>query len=71
MTLEQALENIYTSLNNNNQDIDLHINALKTALKGEKAVEVDPKRLANSNRQGRKMMESYFRQRGLTVTFAA
>lgn len=73
MTVEQALESIYTSLNNNNENIDLHIAALKTALaaKGEKAVTVDPTRLANSNRQGRKMMQSYFRQRGITVTFAA
>lgn len=72
MTVEQALENVYTSLHNDNDDIDTHIQNLKEALaaKGAMIVEVDPERLAHNNRQGRKMMESYFKKRGVTVTFA-
>ena len=72
ITTEQALENIYLSLDDNNRDIDAHIAALKSALaaKGEKSARVDAKRLAQNNRQGRKMMQSYFRQRGVVVEFA-
>ena len=71
LAVEQALENIYASLGNDNQDIDQHIDALKSALAfaGKKSAEVDPARLAQNNRQGRKMMESYFRKRGVIVTF--
>ena len=72
LPLEQAIENIYTSLMNDNQDIDQHIETLKESLKaaGQKSVEVEPARLAQNNRAGRKMMQSYFKKRGVTVTFA-
>ena len=70
LTLDQVLENIYTSLNNDNADIDTHIEALKTALGGKKDVEVDPKRLNYNNRAGRKMMQSYFKKRGVIVSFS-
>ncbi len=71
MTVAEALENIYTSLQNNNADIDTHIAALKTALTaaGKKEAEVETARLVQNNRQGRKVMESYFRKRGVAVTF--
>ena len=71
VTVAQALENIYLSLQNDNDDIDTHIGALKTALaaSGQKTIEVDPARLAQNNRQGRKIMQSYFKKRGVTVTF--
>lgn len=70
-TVEQVLEEIYTSLHNNNDGIDAHIAALKTALQagGKKSVEIDPGKLAQNNRAGRKMMESYFRKRGVEITF--
>lgn len=73
MTVEQALEEIYASLANDNKDIDLYIAHLKTALtaKDETSVAVNPARLAQNNRQGRKMMQSYFKKRGVTVTFSA
>lgn len=73
LTLEQATENIYTSLHNNNEDIDAHIAALKAALAamGGKEAVFDPARLAQSNRQGRKMMESYFKKRGVAISFKA
>jgi hypothetical protein len=67
-----ALENVYTSLKNDNQDIDQHIAALKSALDaaGEKKITIDPARLAQNNRAGRKMMQSYFKRRGVTVEFS-
>ena len=70
--LNQALENIYASLKNENEDIDARIIALKIILhaRKEKSVEVDPSKLAQPNRQGRKMMQSYFKKRGVTITFA-
>lgn len=70
-TVAEATDRIYQSLQNNNQDIDLHIAALKAALAraGEKQAEFDPARLVQNNRSGRKLMQAYFRQRGVTVTF--
>ena len=71
LTLEQAIENIYTSLNNENQDLDTHIAALKSVLAAtaQKEVTVVPARLPQNNRQGRKMMQTYFRKRGVAVNF--
>lgn len=73
LTVKQALENIYTSLHSDNENIDLHIIHLQEAMKSEgmKEVVVDTARLVQNNRQGRKMMQSYFKKRGVTVTFAA
>lgn len=73
LSLEQATENIYTSLHNNNDEIDARIAELKTALaaSGQKTAVFDPARLAQSNRQGRKMMESYFKKRGVEISFKA
>lgn len=70
--LEKALEDIYSSLKNDNEDIDARILALKIVMhaQGMKSVEVDPTKLAHPNRQGRKMMQSYFKKRGVVVTFA-
>jgi hypothetical protein len=70
-TVAEATDRIYQSLQNNNQDIDLHIATLKAALAraGEKQAEFDPARLVQNNRSGRKLMQAYFRQRGVTVVF--
>lgn len=70
--LNQALEAIYASLNDDNNNLDAHIASLKTILQARKenSVEVDPTKLAQSNRQGRKLMQSYFKKRGVGVTFA-
>lgn len=72
MTIEQALEAVYASLDNDNENIDECIDALKSALKTNNAasITVDPTRLPQNNRQGRKMMQSYFKRRGVTVVFA-
>lgn len=71
LTVSQALENIYESLRNDNDGIDGHINVLKLALTDTKqdSVVVESARLAQNNRQGRKMMQSYFKKHGVIVTF--
>lgn len=72
LTVAAALEAVYTSLHDNNENLDAHIAGLKGALaaEGKKEALVDTKRLAQSNRQGRKLMQAYFKKRGVTVTFA-
>jgi hypothetical protein len=72
LTVAEALENIYASLADDNAEIDTRIKALKEALAAEglKEAVVQPSRLAQNNRAGRKTMQSYFRKRGVTVTFS-
>lgn len=71
-TVEKALEDVYTALHANNAGIDKAIAALKTALeaKGEKVAVFAKERLAQNDRQGRRMMQSYFKKRGVTVEFS-
>ncbi|MDP2205981.1 MAG: hypothetical protein Q8K65_06700 [Alphaproteobacteria bacterium] len=66
------LEDIYASLYNDNENIDTLIADLKAALgsAGQKDVAVDPARLVQNNRQGRKMMQSYFKKRGVSISFS-
>ncbi|CAM3340156.1 hypothetical protein [Asticcacaulis taihuensis] len=73
MTTAEALEKIYESLANDNVELDAAIKDLKAALAAEglKEAVVEPTRLAQNNRQGRKLMQSYFKKKGVTVTFAA
>ncbi|MDB5478423.1 MAG: hypothetical protein JWM96_918 [Alphaproteobacteria bacterium] len=69
--IKQIMDDIYVSMSNNNENMDAYIETLKAALKesGEKSVEADATRLYQNNRQGRKLMQSYFKKRGVTVTF--
>lgn len=69
LSLEQATQNIYDSLNQNNLYIDDHIDALKTVLtaEGTKEVTLEKEKLAQNNREGRKMLQSYFKKRGVLV----
>lgn len=71
MTVAEATTRVYQSLEADNVDIDLHIAALKAALtrEGLKEAVFDPARLPHGNRSGRKLMQAYFRQRGVTVKF--
>lgn len=71
MSVEQAKEAIYTALDNDNEDIDLAIANLKTAMdkEGVKEASFKPERLAQNNRQGRKVMQAYFKKRGVKVVF--
>jgi hypothetical protein len=73
LTLEQAIDNIYASLKADNADLDQHIAALKGAMAraGVKEAVFEPAKLAQNNRSGRKLMQSYFRKKGVTVAFAA
>jgi hypothetical protein len=72
-TVEDAMNRVYESIKADNADIDLHIANLKAALTraGLKEAVVDPGKLAHNNRAGRKLMQAYFRQRGVTVKFSA
>ncbi len=72
LTLAEAIENIYASLRADNADLDAHIVALKAALarEGKKQAVFDPTKLAQGNRSGRKLMQAYFRQRGVSVSFS-
>ena len=72
-TVADATNSVYASLQADNADIDAHIATLKAALAraGLKEAVFDPTRLAQNNRSGRKLMQAYFRQRGVSVTFSA
>ena len=71
MTIENAIENVYTSLVNDNDGIDEALDALKAALKAEKAKEATfTKPLPINNREGRKRLQSYAKRRGVKIKFA-
>ena len=72
LSVSAAIDAIYGSLQANNADLDQHIAALKAAMarEGVKEAIFDPARIAQNNRQGRKLMQAYFRQRGVAVGFA-
>lgn len=73
LSLQDATTAIYQSLHADNQDIDLHIDNLKAAMaaEGVKEFVADPDKLSQNNRAGRKMMQSYFKRRGIKVVFAS
>jgi hypothetical protein len=72
LTLAEATENIYAALREDNKDLDLHIGALKAVMvrDGVKEAVFEPGKLAQNNRSGRKLMQAYFRKRGVAVSFA-
>lgn len=72
MPVSDVLEKIYESLLNDNAELETHITEAKKAMAAEglKELSVDATRLAQNNRQGRKLMQAYFRQRGIKVVFA-
>lgn len=72
ITVSQAIDAIYTSIQNDNEELDLQIAALKAAMahEGVKEAVFENSRLAQPNRQGRKFMASYFRKKGVAITFA-
>ncbi|MAF97804.1 MAG: hypothetical protein CMH26_04135 [Micavibrio sp.] len=71
LSVEQATQAVYESLEANNLDIDFHIANLKEAMtsEGVKEAKFAPEKLAQNNRAGRKMMQSYFKKRGVKVVF--
>jgi hypothetical protein len=71
VSVAEAIDAIYTSLHNDNEELDAHIAALKSAMarEGVKEATFETTKLAQPNRQGRKVMQSYFRKKGVTVAF--
>jgi hypothetical protein len=70
--ISDILETVYASLHADNAGLDGHIATLKDALiaADEKTVEMEPERLPQNNRQGRKMLQTYFKKRGVVVQYA-
>ena len=68
-TVAEVTEAIYAALQADNAGLDEGIASLKAALAraGVKEAVFDPARLAQNNRSGRKLMQAYFRQRGVKV----
>lgn len=71
LTVAEATEAIYASIKDDNRDLPTHIAALKAAMarEGTKEAVFEPSKLAQSNRQGRKLMQAYFRQKGVAISF--
>ena len=71
LSLNDAKEAVYASLNADNEDIDAAIADLKAAMdaEGTREAEFEAERLSQNNRAGRKMMQSYFKKRGVKVVF--
>jgi hypothetical protein len=67
----QALEAVYTSLHHNNDGLDACIEQLKASLHkaGLTLATIEAGRLPQNNRQGRKMMQTYFKKRGVALAF--
>ncbi len=72
-TVAESIDAIYASLQADNKNLDAHIATLKAALarEGIQEAKFDPARLTQNNRAGRKLMQAYFRQRGVKVAFEA
>ncbi len=71
MTVDQAIEAVYESMFNDNENINERIKDLKKSMNSEglKKVVFDPTRLVQNNREGRKRLQSYFKKRGVVVEF--
>lgn len=71
MSVKEALEKTYACLHDNNTGIDAAIAELKAAMvaAGEKSVTMTRVRLPQNNRQGRKILQTYFKKRGVTVVY--
>jgi hypothetical protein len=71
ITVSEAVEAIYASIRNDNEELDAHIAALKAAMarEGLKEATFETARLVQPNRQGRKLMQSYFKKKGVVVGF--
>ncbi|RST85147.1 hypothetical protein EJC49_17305 [Aquibium carbonis] len=70
-TVAEATDRIYASIKADNADLDAHIATLKAAMarEGLKEAVFETAKLAENNRSGRKLMQAYFRQRGVKVAF--
>ena len=70
-SLDAARDAVYASMKDGNRDLDLCIATLRAAMQAEHAatITLEPAKLAQNNRQGRKLLQSYFKKRGVEVTF--
>jgi len=70
-TVAEAIEAIYPLLDARSDELDPQIAVLKAAMKqeGVKEATFEIGKLAQGNRQGRKLMQSYFRKKGVAVAF--
>ncbi|WMT90597.1 hypothetical protein [Pelagibacterium sp. H642] len=71
LTVSQAIDAIYASIKNDNEELDAHVATLKAAMarEGVKEAVFETVKLAQPNRQGRKLMQSYFRKKGVAISF--
>lgn len=71
VTVAQAIEAIYASIKNENEELDAHIATLKAAMarEGLKEATFETAKLVQPNRQGRKFMQAYFKKKGVAVGF--
>lgn len=69
--LDQIKESIYEAMRNDNEGLDEALAELKVVLKeaGTKEATFETVKLVQNNRQGRQMMKSYFKKRGIVVKF--
>ena len=69
--LDKIKETIYEAFRNDNEGLDEALTELKAVLKAEgtKEATFETHKLVQNNRQGRQMMKSYFKKRGVTVKF--
>jgi hypothetical protein len=69
--IDKAMEDVYAALDADNEGLEDQIRALRDVLReaGEKTATFDTSRLPNNTRQGRKMMQTYFKKRGVLVEF--
>lgn len=69
--IEDIKEDIYEAFRNDNEGLDEALAELKEILKeqGTKEATFETHKLVQNNRQGRQMMKSYFKKRGVVVKF--
>lgn len=69
--LDTIKETIYESFRNDNEGLEDALAELKAELKaqGTKEATFETHKLVQNNRQGRQMMKSYFKKRGVIVKF--
>jgi hypothetical protein len=70
--IDEIVEDIYEQLSRDNEGLDPLIKEVKLAMaeSGQDQLLMQTDRLAQNNRQGRKLLQAYFRQRGVKVEFA-
>ncbi len=73
ISLQQAIDNIYASLKADNAELLERIAELRAAMarEGVKEAVFEPAKLAQNNRQGRKLMQAFFRNHGIIVSFSS